>query len=284
MVALKDAWDRYLSDIVTFVFDFVLQVTDAALKLWNNAIQPLLVLMVEKLGPTFEKVGTVMSEAIGTAARYIGIGITFVTGVLSGIISFISGIFTTDWKQVWESITSFFRQCWFDVANFFIDIWNHILTGLENAVNYVIDGLNDLIAAANKVSKLLGFKLNAINEVQLNRVEHIGDTVINVGAANSTKINGYAQGGIPTYGELFIARENGVPEMVGQLGGRTAVANNDQIVEAVSQGVFQAVSSALANGKQQDSSFNIFLDGKQITASVEKVQRQRGLDILPVRL
>jgi len=44
------------------------------------------------------------------------------------------------------------------------------------------------------------------------------------------------------------------------------------------------VSSALANGKQQDSSFNIFLDGKQITAAVEKVQRQRGLDILPVRL
>lgn len=49
----------------------------------------------------------------------------------------------------------------------------------------------------------------------------------------------YATGGFPTEGQLFIARESGA-ELVGQMGGKTAVANNDQIVQGISGGVAQA--------------------------------------------
>lgn len=47
----------------------------------------------------------------------------------------------------------------------------------------------------------------------------------------------YASGGFPDSGELFIARENGLNEFVGSMGNRSAVANNDQIVEGIRQGV-----------------------------------------------
>jgi hypothetical protein len=60
----------------------------------------------------------------------------------------------------------------------------------------------------------------------------------------SIKFKAYAAGGFPADGEMFIAREAG-PEMVGSIGNRTAVANNDQIVESVSRGVYQAVVSAM---------------------------------------
>ena len=60
----------------------------------------------------------------------------------------------------------------------------------------------------------------------------------------SIKFKAYATGGFPADGEMFIAREAG-PEMVGTIGNRTAVANNDQIVESVSRGVYQAVVSAM---------------------------------------
>jgi F0F1-type ATP synthase membrane subunit b/b' len=60
----------------------------------------------------------------------------------------------------------------------------------------------------------------------------------------SIQFSAYAAGGFPTDGEMFIAREAG-PEMVGTIGSRTAVANNDQIVESVSKGVYQAVASAM---------------------------------------
>ena len=55
----------------------------------------------------------------------------------------------------------------------------------------------------------------------------------------------YAAGGFPAEGQMFVAREAG-PELVGTIGGRTAVANNDQIVESVAQGVYQAVGRAMS--------------------------------------
>ena len=55
----------------------------------------------------------------------------------------------------------------------------------------------------------------------------------------------YAAGGFPAEGQMFVAREAG-PELVGTIGGRTAVANNDQIVESVSQGVYRAFVQANA--------------------------------------
>lgn len=90
----------------------------------------------------------------------------------------------------------------------------------------------------------------------------------------------FAQGGFPDMGQLFIAREAG-PEMVGSIGGRTAVANNDQIVAAVSQGVYQAVVSAMANnGSGNTQAVNVYLDGQQIYTSMKKAERDRGVSLM----
>ena len=62
----------------------------------------------------------------------------------------------------------------------------------------------------------------------------------------------YAQGGFPPTGQMFIAREAG-PEMVGSIGGRTAVANNDQIVEGISAGVEWANAKQNALLMEQNS-------------------------------
>lgn len=71
-----------------------------------------------------------------------------------------------------------------------------------------------------------------------------GSLLMGSGGTASIKFTAYATGGFPTDGEMFIAREAG-PEMVGSIGNRTAVANNDQIVESVSQGVYKAVVQAI---------------------------------------
>lgn len=63
-------------------------------------------------------------------------------------------------------------------------------------------------------------------------------------------VSWYAKGGMPDTGEMFVARESG-PEMVGRIGNKTTVANNDQIVTAIKQGVYEAVSNAMANGSNE---------------------------------
>ena len=68
----------------------------------------------------------------------------------------------------------------------------------------------------------------------------------------SVSVSGFASGGFPTEGQLFLAREAG-PELVGQMGGRTAVANNAQIVDGITAGVSQANSEQNALLREQNA-------------------------------
>lgn len=85
----------------------------------------------------------------------------------------------------------------------------------------------------------------------------------------------YATGGFPATGQMFIAREAG-PELVGTIGRRNAVVNNDQIVESVSAGVYRAVSSALGkNGS--NSVVQVFIGNEQLDEYIIKSQQRRML-------
>ena len=74
---------------------------------------------------------------------------------------------------------------------------------------------------------------------------------------------------------MFIAREAG-PELVGTIGGSTAVVNNDQIVESVSAGVYHAVSSALGKGGSS-SVVKVFIGNEQLDEYITKSQQRRML-------
>lgn len=67
-----------------------------------------------------------------------------------------------------------------------------------------------------------------------------------------------AEGGLVKQGQLFVARERG-PELVGTYNSHTAVMNNDQIVESVSEGVYRAVVAAMG-----DQSTTVNIDGKTL--------------------
>ena len=97
----------------------------------------------------------------------------------------------------------------------------------------------------------------------------------------------YATGGYPETGQMFIAREAGA-ELVGNIGRKTAVVNNEQIVASVSRGVAEANNEQNSLLQEQNSLLRalleketgVYLDGKRLTNSVEKYQRQRGNQIV----
>lgn len=68
--------------------------------------------------------------------------------------------------------------------------------------------------------------------------------------------NGYATGGFPQTGEFFMAREDG-PEMVGKIGNRTAVANNDQITTSITNALVTALSGMNLGGGKGTTIVNI---------------------------
>lgn len=110
----------------------------------------------------------------------------------------------------------------------------------------------------------IGFVKDALKNLWSNVTGFFSGKSVSVSAGTAKKADGgiyyggiwhdiahYASGttGAPI-GQMFIAREAG-PELVGTIGGHTAVMNNDQIVASVSDGVYRAVRSAMTNGNQQ---------------------------------
>ena len=117
--------------------------------------------------------------------------------------------------------------------------WNNI----ANAINSAIDKINQW--AGTKIGKL--------------------STLASGGVYANGKwnpIQQYAGGGLPNMGQLFVAREAG-PELVGTMGGHTAVMNNDQIVSSVSDGVYRAVMAAMSQimSQRQNVNVDVVLEG-----------------------
>lgn len=95
-------------------------------------------------------------------------------------------------------------------------------------------------------------------------------------------IGAYASGGFPQHGEMFVARESG-PEMVGQIGRRTAVANNDQIVSGIASGVSNAnagvISAIYAMSRNivaavESSGSDIYMDGQRVGRQTTNAQNR----------
>lgn len=90
-------------------------------------------------------------------------------------------------------------------------------------------------------------------------------------------ITAFAGGGLPGMGQMFVAREAG-PELVGTIGGHTAVMNNDQIVSSVAAGVASAVAGVMSQFSGNSSQeLHVYVGGKEITDYVIKDVNQRTI-------
>ncbi len=99
--------------------------------------------------------------------------------------------------------------------------------------------------------------------------------------------NYYAKGGFPDVGEMFIARENGA-EMVGRMGNKNAVANNEQIVEGIARGVASANSQQNALLREQNELLRALLEKDtgisigDITNAARRQNQRMGKTVIPV--
>lgn len=140
---------------------------------------------------------------------------------------------------------------------------------------------------AGKTLKIgISFAKNALSNLWSSVTGFFGDRTVNVSTKATKKADGgvfsggswkpikkYAVGGLPNMGQMFVAREAG-PELVGTLGGHTAVMNNDQIVSSVSDGVYRAVKAAMGNGQPVNVTFKVEADSKGIFKVTQEEARQ----------
>lgn len=129
------------------------------------------------------------------------------------------------------------------------DDYNTLGTSIDNVAQSMTDTMRESGAEAGQ-AWVGEFEKNSkkLGSVLKKAADGIHFDLTTSGGRISLKtrtISAYAEGGVPQSGQLFVANEAG-PELVGNIGGRTAVANAVQIVEAVAKGVARAVRQALA--------------------------------------
>ena len=181
--------------------------------------------------------------ALGVLLCFTGVGIPLGLGMLIEGGASLAQSRDPDWNSIFTPI----KNAWAAISNW----WN---TSVQPTIDNWKNKISNIFSGANSVSVSGGGGSGR--------------------SGSFRKVSLKANGGFVSSGELFAARESG-PELVGTIGGRTAVANNDQIVEAVSAGVARAVASVMGN--IADRPQKIYLDGKEITSSQNRRNRMYGI-------
>lgn len=149
---------------------------------------------------------------------------------------------------------------------FMCNFFHTIVNGFIGFVNLLIKGINLLLELVLMPFNLIIKGLNLIPGVNLPAF-----------TVQIPTIPPFADGGYPSSGQMFIAREAG-PELVGTIGSRSAVVNNDQIVESVSAGVYRAVKAAM--GQNGGGAIQLILDGTKVAEvvsdNVNAITRRTG--------
>lgn len=126
--SIKDAWNAFIT--------------------WLQGKNP-------ALAAIFETIGKLFSDQYNAWKK-----------ILSGLITFLTGVFTGDWKKAWNGVLDILKG-----------VWNLIVGTVEGAINFIIDGINLLISALNKIHfevpdwvPLVGGKSFGINITPVSRV------------------------------------------------------------------------------------------------------------------
>ena len=207
-------------------------------------------------------VGIAAAAVAGLGAIFYATGAesgdSLITGICKGISNAASGLWGVV-TNVAEEVGNVFSNLWGGVKNVASGVWN----GVKNVASGVWNGVKNVASGV------------------WNGIKSIGKGI--------GHLFGFAEGGFPDVGELFYARESG-PELVGTIGGSPAVANNDQIIEGIRQGVADAMARQNDILRQQnellqqllEKEFTAEVTASSIAKSLNRKNQRDGKTIVPV--
>ena len=200
---------------------------------------------------------------------------TFISGLWNGLKDSASEIFNSikdQLSEIWDSVKSTIEEKWNAIKEWFGKIWQKIkdvfsldemLEIGKGVMNKLWDGMKeiwkDITGWLGGIAEAVGEAWNRVVDGAKNlfkrgkgEAEEESDSDSSGPGGSSGYVNsgpgvkGHATGGFPKSGQMFVANEDGTPEMVGKWGGKAAVANNMQITQGISQAVQGGMRSAIA--------------------------------------
>jgi molecular chaperone GrpE (heat shock protein) len=219
------------------------------------------------------------------------LGVYIMQGLIKG--------FKDGWNNVWDGLATWLGAKPREIADAFGSLvsWfktkgGQVITGIKNGWD---DGWSSFKLWLGKIPSKIVSAIGSLYDVGKDLIKSfitglkaISLPKLNVSIGTDTKsffgndiqipklnVEWRADGGFVNDGQMFVARENGIPEMVGRIGNRTAVANNDQITDSISGAVKSAIVEVLVPalsgiGSNGNGDTIINIDGKEVFRAVKK--------------
>ena len=251
-------WERAWEGIKEFVrgiWEAIKGIIDTALGfIYNTIIKPILQAIFGDWDLTWsdaKRIAFEVWEKISGKAREI------FTGIRDKLSQIWDDVRKTIEKK-WTDIKEWFKGIWTKIKDVFkldemLDIGKKMMTkfwdgmkGVWKEITGWLGGICDAVGRAfdNVIESAKNLFRRARDEAEDEDEDDSGDDSGYVDSGPGAK--GHATGGFPKSGSLFVANENGNPEMVGSWGGKAAVANNMQITEGITRAVQLGMRSAVA--------------------------------------
>lgn len=191
--------------------------------------------------------------------------------------------------KAWEAVKTGTTEKFNDIKSKITGVWTEIktsvvekITSLKNSIHEKFENIKSTVKdAVEKLKSFFKFDWE-LPKIKLPHFIIEGEFSLNPPSIPHIAVDWYANGGFPETGQLFAAREAG-PELVGEIGRRTTVANNEQIIDGISSGVKEAnedIVNALYAVAQQiimtvrEKDTSAYIDGRKITREVTNEQNR----------
>ena len=287
VTTLKDVWTSAIEPVVRKVVDAVLEIGECLLQLYNEFIAPIIDWIVANILPWVRKIIDEIINRLGEMVKAIGGIAGGIIDVIKGIVQFITGVFTGDWKKAWEGITNIASGAWAaiksvfsPVVKWFTDTFTKAWTAVKNVFSTggkIFDGIKDgilsglktvvngLIGGINKVVKIpfdgLNKALKTIKNVEIAGFKPF-DWISTISVPQIPKL---AQGGIVDRATLAMIGERGREAVI-------PLENNTSWMDKLVEKLLAKTSGP--------SKIVLMLDGKELgwanINSINNITRQTG--------
>ena len=263
---------NFFKNLPTNILNFFKNAKTNVINTWNNVSSWFNTNVVQPISGFFKGVGSSIKNFFSnawTGAKNAWSGATnwFNTKIINPI--------KNAFKTVTSTISKLFSNAFSGVKKAAVGAMNGAIGALESGINNIVKGINSLTKGFNKVVSW-GAKIAKQNWSKVDLVPSV----------SLPRIKGYEFGGYPNMGDLFFANENGIPELVGTIGGRTAVASGTEITgisDAVySTGGTQAMLLQTAIGLLQEiaeKDMSVNIGDREVARANNRGQKAMGIKL-----
>ncbi len=166
-----EIWRDHLKPLYENISQLVSEFIVAALDIYNCFILPIISFFQQQLYPIIARVVKNIINIVQETVTYFIDSFNNLITVLKGVVQFISGVLTGDWKKAWTGIKNIFSGIWEQIKLIFKTPINFLIAGLENLANNAITVINSIISGINKFKK---DKISLVADVKLPRLAQGG--------------------------------------------------------------------------------------------------------------